>query len=67
MQVDDTNVAPILLSQPASATMAIDASMDIDMDIDLTLDQDMDPEIARLHAEAAAFNAVRSRWEARQP
>ncbi|KAK4549664.1 hypothetical protein LTR36_004965 [Oleoguttula mirabilis] len=38
--------------------MAIDTSMDIDMDIDLTLDQEEDPEIARLHAEAAAFDAL---------
>ena len=36
-----------------------DGRMDVDMDIDLTLDSADDPEIARLRAEAAAFDAVR--------
>ena len=55
----DNNLAPTTILTTFFAAMAVDASMDIDMDIDLTLDQEMDPEIARLHAEAAAFNAVR--------
>ena len=37
----------------------MDGGMDVDMDIDLTLDAADDPEIARLQAAAAAFDAVR--------
>lgn len=41
--------------------MAIATSMDVDMDldIDLDLDADIDPELARMQAEAAKFDAVR--------
>ncbi|KAK5115003.1 hypothetical protein LTR85_010041 [Meristemomyces frigidus] len=52
----DNNVAPISYP-PQNSNMATDSNMDIDMDIDLTFDQEEDPEIARLHAEAAAFDA----------
>lgn len=59
------NVAPVPYPTPMPHdNMAVDTSMDIDMEIDLTLDQEDDPEIARLHAEAAAFDAVRLRSEA---
>lgn len=59
MQVTNT-VAPILPTTFTTSRAMADANMDIDMDIDLVLDTDADPEIARLQAEAAAFDAVRA-------